>query len=178
MPAKYPPEAIEYCFGLYLKYNGANFDRIEQEMQAVYPGWSRTILFNRGLGENFRTGWIEKYGWEAALKIHLSVRGKNLLSSGEKLLAEVETIRERLFEQILASGVANRDLVYQHDKYSQRSAELLDQLSRERNTGIDFARFWTFLMKNSVSISPALARELASAEDAMFKKAKDEFSPK
>lgn len=175
MPTKYPPEAVEKAFGLYLQLNGQNFDRIEREMRREFPGWTRQILFTRGAGEHYRAGWIEKYGWEAALKIYLSTKGNNLLTSGERLLAEVETIRERLFQQIVASGVNNRDLVYQHDKYSQRSAEILAALEKASNPLRDFAAFWKFLLKNSLEISPALARELTNNEEPILKRAKEEF---
>lgn len=176
MPTKYAPEAIEHCFGLFLKYSGENLDSIEREMRAVYPGWTKQVLFSRGQGEHFRAGWIEKYGWEAALKIYLSTKGQNLQTSGERLLSQVETIRDRLFEQIIASGVNNRDLVYQHEKYAARSAEILEQLDKASNPLRDFATFWKFLLKHSLEISPSLARELVNAEDAILKRAKNEFA--
>lgn len=176
MPAKVSPECIEDAFALYLKYNGERFDLIEKEMRL--KGWSfdRQCLFNRGIDKHFRSGWIERYGWKSALEIHLATRGRTILTSGEKLLLEVETIRERLFDQIQTSGVNNRDLVWQHDKYAQRSAEILAQIEKARNPLRDFDAFMRFLIVSSVSISPALARELVNAEEAIIRRAKDEFS--
>lgn len=178
MPSRVNPECVNDAFELYLKYNGERFDLIEKEMRL--KGWmfDKQCLFNRGIGEHFRTGWIERYGWRAALEIHLTARGKTILTSGEKLLNEVETIRERLFEQIHSSGVNNRDLVWQHDKYSQRSAEILAQIENAKDDSRDFASFLNLLIQISVKVSPVLARELCNAEDALIKHAKDELAKK
>lgn len=176
MPKKYAPEAIEHCFGLFLKYNGANFDRIEQEMRAVgYSLWSQQILFSRGRGKNYRQGWIDAHGWEKALEIHLSNQNKALLSRREQTLEEVETIRKLIYERITARSVNNRDLVWQHDKYSERSARLLAELELAKQSSGDFAAFWQFLMRAALDISKPLARELCNAEDAILQRAKQEL---
>ena len=176
MPTKISPECIEDAFALYLKYNGERFDLIEREMRLKgWIGWNKQCLSNRGIGENFREGWIERFGWKAALKIYLANKGRTIITSGEKLLAEVETIREKLFEQINTSGVNNRDLIWQHDKYSQRSAEILEQLEKAHDPSRDFAAFFSLLITISLKISPVLARELCNAEDSIIKHAKDEF---
>ena len=177
MPTKYSPEAIEFCFGLFLRYNGENFDRIEQDMRAAgWLGFTKQLLFSRGLEQHRRDGWIEKFGWKAALEIHLANKSKQLLSRREKTLLEVETIRERIYEQITARGVDNRDLVWQHDKYSERSARLLAELELARQSSSDFAAFWKFLLTTALAVSPQLARELVNAEDAILHRAKQEFS--
>lgn len=179
MPKRVAPECVEDAFSLYLKYNGERFDLIEKEMRL--KGWTtfdRQILTNRGLGENFREGWIERYGWRNALERYLSAKSKTILTSGERLYEEVETIRLKIFEQIERGGVNNRDLVWQHDKYSQRSAEILAQIENARNAEIDFARFFNWLLTVSIKISPNLARELCNAEEAIIKHAKDEFRNK
>lgn len=176
MPYKIAPECIEDAFELYLKYNGERFDLIEREMRL--KGWlkfDKQCLQNRGIGEHFREGWIERFGWKNALEIHLTGKIKSIRSSGEKLLSEVEIIREKIFERLQTHGVDNRDLVYQHDKYSQRSAEILEQLEKAKNDSRNFAQFLSFLINISVSISPNLARELCNAEDAIIKRAKEEF---
>lgn len=177
MPENKPPECIEDAFKLYLKYNGERFDLIEKEMRLNgWIGFNKRVLKNRGIGKNFREGWIDRYQWKKALEIHLMGKGKTILTSGEKLYQEVETIREKIFEQLQSSGVNNRDLVWQHDKYSQRSAEILAQMDNAKDTLRDFAAFWKFIVTNSVSISPVLARELVNAEEAIIRKAKEEFS--
>jgi len=177
MPKRLAPECVEDAFHLYLKYNGERFDLIQKEMRL--KGWtkfSKNCLSNRGIGDNFREGWIDKFGWKNALESYLSTKQKTILTSGEKLYNEVETIREKIFEQLQQKGVQNRDLVWQHDKYSQRSAEILEQIENARTTEKDFAQFLNWLINISIKISPNLARELCNAEDAIIKKAKEEYA--
>lgn len=176
MPRKLPPECIDDAFALYLKYNGERFDLIEKEMQT--KGWvfDKQCLTNRGNGKNFRAGWIERFRWDKALEIYLTSKGKSVLSSSEKLLHEVEVIREKIFDQIQASGVNNRDLVWQHEKYTKQSAEILTQIEKANNPLSSFAEFFKFLITSSLTISPTLARELVNAEEKILKLAKEEFS--
>lgn len=177
MPKRVDPKCIDDALNLYLKYHGERFDLIEKEMRQMgWLGWDKQCLTNRGIGENFREGWIERYGWKSALETYLKTKTKSFLTSGEKLLHEVETIREKIFSQIETKGVDNRDLIWQHDKYTQRSAEILEQIDKARNPLRDFAAFWKFLVKSAVPISPTLARELINAEDAILKRAREEFS--
>lgn len=75
-------------------------------------------------------------------------------------------------------GVDNRDLVWQHDKYSKRSAEVLAQIENANDPEKDFANFLNFLISISISISPALARELNNCLEAIISRAKDEFKNK
>ena len=72
----------------------------------------------------------------------------------------------------------NRDLIWQHDKYSQRSAEILAQLENATDISRDFAQFLSFLITIAVKISPQLARELCNAEEAIIQHAKNEFANK
>ena len=176
MPYKIAPECIEDAFALYLKYNGERFDLIEREMRL--RGWhsfDKQCLSNRGKNDNFREGWIERFGWKSALAINLAAKSKNFLTNAEKVYYEVETIREKLFEQIRSSGVNNRDLIWQHDKYAQRSAELLSSIENAKDISRDFAEFLSLLITIAVKISPTLARELCNAEDAIIKHAKEEL---
>ncbi len=179
MPKTTNPECIEDAFTLYLKYNGERFDLIEREMRLKgWIGFDKQCLSNRGIGENFREGWIDRFGWKTTLEIYLTAKNKTLLTSGEKLLAEVETIREQIYQRLQTHGVDNRDLVWQHDKYSQRSAEILAQIESSKDISRDFAEFLKLLLNISLKISPTLARELCNAEDAIIKHAKDEFASK
>lgn len=176
MPKRVDPQCIEDAFELYLKYHGERFDLIEKEMRLKgWLGWDKQCLTNRGIGDNFREGWIERYGWKNTLKVYLTAKSKSILTSGEKLLFEIETIRERLFAQIESMGVDNRDLVWQHDKYSKRSAEVLAQMDSANDPEKDFATFLNFLISISISISPSLARELNNCLEAIIQRAKEEF---
>lgn len=177
MPKTTSPECIEDAFALYLKYNGERFDLIEAEMRRKgWIGFNKRCLTNRGKGENFREGWIERYQWKKALESYQAAKIKTVLTNEEKLYQEVETIREQLFNQIQATGVNNRDLIYQHRDYSQRSAEILAQIEKARDISRDFAQFLSLLMTISLKISPTLARELCDAEEAIIKYAKDELA--
>ena len=167
---------VEDTFHLYLKYNGERFDLIENEMRL--KGWTtfnKNCLTNRGKGENWREGWIDKYGWKNALEHRVQRAGKDFSSIAEKLYHEVETIREQLFEQIQTSGVGNRDLIYQHRDYTQRSAEILEQIEKTKLGTLNFPDFLNFLIRIAPSISPVLHRELDNALEAIIKRAKDEF---
>lgn len=179
MPKVTAPECINDAYELYLKYNGERFDLIEKEMRL--KGWftfDRQCLTNRGKNEHFREGWIERYGWRKSLEIYLATKARTILTSGEKLLLEVETIREKLYDRIETHGVDNRDLVWQHDKYSQRSAEILAQIENAKDDSRDFAKFLNLLINISVKVSPVLARELCNSEDAIIKHAKNELARK
>lgn len=175
MPKTSQDQCLEDAFDLYLKYKGERFDLIERDMRL--KGWSfnKQCLKNRGKGLHFRQGWIEKYQWAKTLAIYLTAKDKTILTAGQKLLQEVEIVREQIFNHIQASGVSNRDLVWQHDKYVQRSAEILAQIETAANPLRDFAAFWKFLVTTSLTISPSLARELVNAEEAVIKRARDEF---
>lgn len=178
MPRKSPPRMVEDAFELYLKYNGERFDLIEKEMNL--KGWTfdKKCLKSRGKGINYRVGWIETYHWDKALEIYLACKGKDFLTSSDKLLHEVETIREQLFTAIKSNGVNNRDLVWQHEKYSKQSIEILTEIEKANNPLGSFDQFFSFLLTASLKISPTLARELVNAEDSILKLAKDEFSNK
>lgn len=174
MPKKISPNQIEDAFRLYLKYNGERFDLIEREMRAMgYVNFSRQRIRKKKDGEYI--GWEIDFNWKNSLTNHLERKGRVFLTNAEKVYFEVESIREKLFEQIQRSGVNNRDLIWQHDKYSQRSAELLEQIEKAKAGTLNFPEFLSFLIGISLSISPILARELVNAEDAIIKRAKDEF---
>lgn len=173
------PDEIKTAFELYLLYNGQNFDEIEREMhRRGWTGFKKSYLKSRGFGDNRRVGWVEKFGWEKSLQIKIATAGTAAATSAESLLFEVETIRKRLFVEIEAKGIqrAGRDLIYQHDKYVQRSTEILDRLNDARDNYANFVFFIKHLLKAAPQISPALARELVEAEDALIDWAEGEFT--
>lgn len=143
-----------------------------------WTGFKKSYLKSRGFGDNRRVGWVEKFGWEKSLQIKIATAGTAAATSAESLLFEVETIRKRLFVEIEAKGIqrAGRDLIYQHDKYVQRSTEILDRLNDARDNYANFVFFIKHLLKAAPQISPALARELVEAEDALIDWAEGEFT--
>lgn len=173
MPKITPPEQINDAFELYLKYNGQNFPAIEKEMRM--RGWAK---FNsqriRKLVKGEYIGWETEFGWKKSLEIKIATNGTVAMTSAESLLFEVETVRKKLFNQ-LQSDVLNRDLVYQHDKYVSRSTDILASLDRARDNYANFVFFLTHLLQGATKISPALAKEICEAEDALLEWAEREF---
>lgn len=176
MPKTTNPETIKDCFALYLKYNGERLDLVEREMHDLgWVGFRKEILFNRGLGKNQRDGWIERFGWQKSLELKIATAGIAAQTSAESLLFEVETIRKKVFLEMAATGVTNRDLVYQHDKYVQRTTDILAQLENARDNFGNFVFFLQHLLKAASAISPGLAKEICDAEDALLDWAEREF---
>lgn len=172
-------EEQAHAFSLYLKYGGERHDLIEREMhEAGYVGFKQNKLRDRGKGKNHRDGWVNKFGWDHALKKHLEGVATNQIAStsGEKLLIEVEFIREAIFEAIKFKGAANsKDLVWQHKKYVDSSVDILKQLNDARDNYGNFVFFLKHLVTSAVTISPALAKELCDAEDAIIEWAERKF---
>lgn len=171
-------EMVKDAFALYLKYNGERFDLIERDM--VHLGWAfkQSMLKDRGIGKNYREGWVTKFRWTKALKIHMASLAANEIAatSAEKLLSECENIRDAAYEEILVQGVrASKDLIWQHRQYADLSVKILDKLEAARDNYANFVFFFSHLMKAAVTISPALARELCDAEDGIIEWAEGTF---
>ena len=173
------PEMIKDAFALYIKYNGdeSKFAQIEQEMHRL--GWlsfNRAMLKDRGHGEHFRAGWISRHGWENALKLSIAATQTAAATSAESLLAENEFIRKAAYLEIAEMGVrASKDLIYQHNTYTQNCIKILDKLEAARDNYANFIFFLEALLKAAPSISPALAAEVVAAEDALLEWAESEF---
>ncbi len=176
-PRKYHADELKAAFRLYIDHNGQRPDLIEKEMHRL--GWSsfrKEAIKSRGFGKNRREGLAEKYGWDDALKIHVAVAGTLAATSAESLLGEVEYIRKQIYLEIQAKGVTvSKDLVYQHDKYVQRSTDILQKLNDARDNYGNFVSALKKLVKGAMVISPSLARELVDAEDALIEWAEKEF---
>lgn len=177
---QYSSEELIDAFELYLERNGERHDLIEREMHR--RGWSsfrKESIKSRGFGTNRREGLAEKYGWDKALEIRIAAVGKTPVTSAESLLGEVETVRKKLYLEIVAKGPTKvgRDLIVQHEKYVQRSTEILDKLDKARDNFGNFVAMYRHLMQGATSISPALARELCDAEDALLGWAEKKFTP-
>lgn len=172
-------EAVKDAFALYIKYNGDEnrFDQIEQDMHRL--GWSwfkKQQLKDKGRGEHHRDGWITKFGWANALKLHVAASQSVAATSAESLLAEAEFIRKDLFIEIKAAGVGrSKDLIWQHQNYSKACTDILAKLNDARDNYGNFLFFLQHLVKAAPGISPALAKEIVEAEDALIEWAENEF---
>lgn len=173
------PETVKDCFALYLKYNGERFDLIEEEMRRLgWDSFSKSVLYDRR-GKNpahHRDGWVTKYGWQHALKVHLANVATVAATSAESLLAENEAIRKAAYMEIQVKGVgATKELIWQHNTYTQNCIKILDKLEAARDNYGNFTFFLAHLLRAATQISPALAKEICDAEDALIDWAEKEF---
>lgn len=175
MPKRYDTEAWEYCKELYLRYSGQQHDRIEREMRRKWPGWSKQNLYTRGNGPGLKDGWIDKFGWERALEIHLSQRSK-ARGSDEEALAEVEEIRKKLYAQLKTQGTKyDRDLVYQHRDYTKLYLDARVKLGGAARTLKDFVAVWEKLLDWLTDISPDALREMLKVDTEILERAAAEY---
>ncbi len=188
MGAHYSAEAIDQCLRLYLKFNGQQHARIEREMRKVWPGWSKANLYTRGKAASERDwrgkkkgtlkiGWIEKYGWEKALQLHLAQKPTAALNNAQKLVREVEEVRDKLFIKIKAEGVTQvgKEVLYLHRDYSKLSIEALTKVEAARDTLGGFVSFYERFVDWMTDIDPRIARSLLDKEDLIVDRAEKEF---
>jgi hypothetical protein len=176
--APYGPEAIDYCFKLYLKYNGQQFGRIESEMQkAGWTGWKAQNLRSRGKGKSRKAGWIETYGWEKALKEHLAQKVAPSLDSAQALVKEIETVRKGLAAEIDAKGVAQADKerLQLHRDYCNLSISALTKVEAARDTLSGWVNFFERLIEWGVDIDGKFGRLLIKHSEALIARAEKEF---
>lgn len=176
MAARYDDEAIQKCLRLYLKFNGQQHDRIEQEMRKVYPGWQRNYLYTRGQGSNQKIGWIDKFGWEKALALHLAQKPTAALNSAQQLVTEIEQVRKQLYERIRAQGPnADKELLQFHRDYSRLSIEALTKVAEAKDTLGAFVVFWEKLLDWMPDIDFKTAKGLIRFSPEILAKAEAEF---
>lgn len=153
MGSRYNSEAVETCFQLYLRYNGGQHDRIQEEMrQAGYVNWSKANLYDKGKGKNRVDGWISKYNWEDALKMKIAMSSEGVTTSAELLFLELEKNRRTLHKAIQRKGASatnkeNRDLIYQYRDIAKLCIDALARLEAARDNYAGFAKFWKDLMQ-------------------------------
>lgn len=178
MATPYTTEAIDYCFKLYLKYNGQQHDRIQKEMRrAGWPRWSKSNLYTSKDGRgNEQLGWIEKYGWEKALKDHLANKVAPALDSAEKLVRQVEEVRDLLHVEIIAAGgKVDKERLQLHRDYCNLSISALTKVEAARDTLSGWVSFYERLVDWAVELDPKLARKLVDRSDEFIKRAEREF---
>lgn len=176
MAARYDEQAIDKCLRLYLKYNGQQHDRIEQEMRKVYPGWKRSYLYTRGQGANQKLGWVDKFGWERALELHLAQKPTATLNNAEKLVREIETVRGYLAVEIKAhGGKVDKERLQLHRDYCSLSIAALTKVEAARDTLGSFVSFWERLLDWMPDIDMKAARLLVKHSPSIIAKAEEEF---
>ena len=183
MGRRYPREAINECWELYKKYNGAHFDLIEKEMRDKgWVGWSQINLITRGKGEHRREGWVDLYNWKEALRIHIASQPMAALNSAQLLVIEIEEVRKALIKTIRTTpnakqgGKAFSDLIYQHRDYCKLSIEALQKVEAARDTLGGFVSFSERLLEILHRIGAEKAeRELLKVSEQVIEEARKEF---
>jgi len=176
MAARYDEEAIQKCLRLYLKFNGQQHERIEQEMRKVYPGWRRSYLYTRGQGRNQKIGWVDKFGWEKALALHLAQKPTAALNSAQQLVNEIEGVRTQLYQRIKAQGSnVEKELLQLHRDYSRLSIEALTKVEAARDTLSGWVSFWERLLDWMPDIDFRAAKALVKFNKEILAKAEEEF---
>lgn len=175
MPKTYNEEAVETAFKLYLRFNGASHDLIESEMRKVFPGWSKQNLYTRGRDANLKIGWIEKFGWDKALKLKVATSGRAAQTSAERLFLEIEQARERIKGQLDAQGGTDRDLVYQHRDYCKLSMDALAKLESARDNFNGFVAMYERLLDWLGEINPQVLADLVKETDKLTHRARAHY---
>lgn len=173
MPKRYDIEAVTECEKLYLRFNGQQHDRIEHEMRRKWPGWSKQNLYSRG----DKVGWIEKYGWESALKQKIAASSEQgALSFDEQLIRDIDHVRQRVKAQLDALGTkVDRDLVYQFRDFCKLIIDARTKLQARSDTLGGFVAFWERLLDWLPDISEKAARELLSVAEQILERAAAEY---
>ncbi len=173
-PKQYPAEAIEDAFALYLRFHGREWHRIDAAMHRKgYVKFRASRLFPSAKD---RVGWIEKYGWENALKIHLENLPTAALTNAQKLVREVEAVRKRLYEKIEPKGAALDPQILQlHRDYSKLSIEALTKVEAARDTLGGFVSFYERFIEWITDIDSKTARAILKVEDLIIERAEQEF---
>lgn len=138
MPRKYDQQCLDDAKRLYIKHSGQNFVQIEKEMRRKWPGWQKQNLIGRGPD---KPGWIEKYGWEAALRLKLQADQLTTLSSAQRLAQEIENMRVALYEKA-STDPTDKDFVNGHRAYSDLSIKALERIDAARHTLEGFVEFF------------------------------------
>lgn len=175
---RYGSDAIDYCFKLYLKYNGQQFGRIEQEMhRAGWVGWKAQNLRSRGKGKTRKAGWIESYGWENALREHLAQKVAPSLDSAEKLVRDIQFICDGLATEIRAKGVSGVDekRLKLYESFAGLQISALTKVEAARDTLGGWVNFFERMIEWGVDVDSKLGRLLVKHSAALIARAEKEF---
>ena len=168
MPKKYDQQAIDKCRALYLKFGGKHFEKLEREMRRIYPGWSKQNLTGKGKDS---PGWIELYGWDKALELHLKSQQMSGLNAAQKLAMEIEFMREQLYTK--ASGdPTDKDLVNAHRDYCKLHIDALVRIESARHSFDGFVDFWERLLDWLPDVSVEALNELIKVAETILEKAR------
>lgn len=173
MPARYAQEAIELCRSLYCKYGGKNHDAIEADMRKQYPGWQKANLHDRGK-DGQRMGWINKYGFDNSLKLHLQKLTESVNDDEQDLYLGIRTVRKELQKAVI-SGEATKDELYQYRDFCKLEIEARKNLDLSRDNLDTFVAGYEKLLIWLGQIDPDTAKRLVKNGDRLADMAKAHY---
>lgn len=165
MGAQYEQEAIELARKLYCKFGGKNLDAIEREMRAQYPGWLKQNLHNRGIGANFRQGWIERYGFDKSLQEYLKTQIEAVTDDVQKRYRGIKSVADRLEEKV-KGGTATRDELFSYRDFCKLEMEYRLKLDLQKDSYESFVACWEKLLVWLPEISEKAAVAFLSGDTA------------
>ncbi len=134
MAKTYGQDAIDLCRSLYCKYGGRNHDAIQAEMQKVYPGWRQSNLVdrNRTKGKHPQLGWINRYGFDNSLKLHLQKLTESVNDDEQDLYIGIRTVRKAM-QSVVIGKDASKDDIYQYRDFCKLEIEARKNLDLSRD---------------------------------------------
>lgn len=166
----YPQEAIDLCLELYLRFGGANYNAIEREMQKIYPGWQKQLLFSKGKGKNARLGWIDKFGFERALKLHLENKIEKVQDDTQRLYNGIKKVRERLEKKALSEDASPSDLD-KYAKYCDLEIKARQALELSKSNLETFAEAFELICGWLAEINAEVAKGFVKSGDKLIERA-------
>lgn len=160
MPKRYSREAEEKCRELYCRYGGRNHELIERDMRkAGWPGWQKSILYDKGKAANARMGWITRLGFENSLRIYTQKLAEQVNDNDQGLYLGIKTTREELQKRV-HSGRATKDEVYQYRDVCKLEIEARKNLDLSRDNFETFVSCFEKLALWLAQIDKAAAKGL------------------
>lgn len=176
MPTQYDQELIEHCRALYIKYGGKNLDAVEREMQKEIATWRKNNLFDRGKGENFREGWINRYGFDKSLQEHLKIQAIAGCDDVQKLYIGIKSVRETLQNKIKGSN-PSRDDIYAYRDFCKLEMEARTKLDLEKDSYEIFVTIVEKILAWLPDIDLKASKSILSGDvmERLLAKAKSEY---
>lgn len=177
MPRSHPQAAIDDALELYLLYGGKRFDQIEKEMRKRGWVWSKQCLIDRG----DKDGWVTKYGWEDLLKQKRTLNLGKGAGAAEKLLLEVQTMREAVYTRLVAvqGGAVTKDLKEleaRHIRYCELTTTVMARLDTNVNNFESFVGAWELLMRILPDISTKALSALVEHDERILQQVREHYA--
>lgn len=180
MAKKYSQDAIEKARGLYIKYGGENFDAIQREMRKQYPSWTKANLVGReekayrGRVAREKHGWIDLYGFEKSLKLHLQELATTAKSDEQDLYLGIRAVRKELQTKV-AAGMATKDEVYSYRDFCKLEIDARKNLDLSQDNLETFVSGYEKLLIWLGELDAGAAKMLVKHGDRLAEMAKAHY---